>query len=1047
MTVQRNAVFDRLVAELQRLGPEAQQSPTQDADYQRFVQRFPAAALTDLSMDAYCVGKGDGASFSWWLEFGLKPVLGNYSPGTSSGHILYFAKNGAVWKPRKLADLSDAEALRYTLKVHAAIASADPTQDLRWVDDDAQIYQRAQVEPRGTMSWGRKLRLLAAYLPDAVLPISSSDHLAHFLRALGCPAADIPKARRPVARMLKLMTYFEAAREVCPGITPQGFMKALYAPALGLAPPRDVDEVLEHFAEVPQLADRLKAFGQTEAFCQLVLALHESDLDWWVTQNHTIHAGRSDDPKVWTATKVLVMECTPQGVRAKLHQPAAAPTSAANDALATSPTLPAADGSAGRADDAIPWQLLDADVAARLADGAAADPRVPALQSREACWPDDYDGSETTLNVVLSQGAIRNGYLKVPKLQALFPPESIAPDTKATPQRKLTLALPNGESIQTWVQANDNRLRERFGGLFSNAQLKAGDRAVIHKEADGAYRLSFQRQNGTTTSAPPAPITAAPVASISSKERPMSEPLNQILFGPPGTGKTYTTIDAALKILDRPFWEQNQSPDKRKVLKDRFDALVKEHRVRFVTFHQSFSYEDFVEGIRATVPSDDDEAVKAVSYEVQPGVFVRTCRDAKRDRQLDDSLGVREGAKVWKLSIEEASGAGATRQYCLTHGEARIGWDVAGDLNDTDLNDPALKLGTNEKHSLTDFGKNITPGDVVVCLATKTTISAVGVVTGDYEYTPQVPAGVRSDYVHKLPVTWLVTGLDFNILELNRGVQLTLKAVYHLWRIQWPDLLAALRHQGITFQTTATPSNAAAEPYLLIIDEINRGNIARIFGELITLIEPSKRAGADEALEVVLPYSRTPFSVPPNVYLIGTMNTADRSLTGLDVALRRRFVFQEMPPRPDLLDDLTVPGVDGVTVGEMLRTMNQRIEALLDRDHCLGHAYFMPLRTTTTLAQLGSIFRNQVLPLLQEYFFDDWQRIQWVLNDHRKKAKEHQFVQSDSVDIAKLLGPDVNVARSPQNWRINPKAFDLPQSYQGIVQSTPAGSSEDVNTA
>ena len=177
------------------------------------------------------------------------------------------------------------------------------------------------------------------------------------------------------------------------------------------------------------------------------------------------------------------------------------------------------------------------------------------------------------------------------------------------------------------------------------------------------------------------------------------------------------------------------------------------------------------------------------------------------------------------------------------------------------------------------------------------------------------------------------------------------------------------------------------------------------------------------------------------------MNTADRSLTGLDVALRRRFVFQEMPPRPDLLDDLTVPGVDGVTVGEMLRTMNQRIEALLDRDHCLGHAYFMPLRTTTTLAQLGSIFRNQVLPLLQEYFFDDWQRIQWVLNDHRKKAKEHQFVQSDSVDIAKLLGPDVNVARSPQNWRINPKAFDLPQSYQGIVQSTPAGSSEDVNTA
>ena len=1045
MTVQRNAAFDRLVAELQRLGPDAQQSPAEAADYQSFVQRFSAAALPELTLDAYCVGK-NGASFCWWLERGLEPLLGRYMPGTARGHLLYFAKDGSVYKHRKLSDLSDAEALSYTLKVHAAIASADPTQDLGWVDDDAQIYQRAGVAPRVTMGEGRKLRLLAAYRPDAVLPISSSEHLAHFLRALGCPAADIPPAHKPVARMLKLMGYFEAARELCPGITPQGFMKALYAPALGLAPPRDVDEVLEHFAAVPNLAEQLKAARQTEAFCQLVLALHESDLDWWVTQNHNIHAGRSDDPQVWTATKVLVMECTPQGVRARLHQPAVSSVSAADDALATSPTSPAADGTVDLADDAIPWQLLDADVVARLADGAAADPRVPALQSREACWPDDYDGSETTLSVVLSQGAIRNGYIKVPKLQALFPSECIAPDEKATPQLTFTLALPNGESTKTWVQANRHRLRERFGGLFNSAQLKAGDRAVIHKEADGAYRLSFQRQDGTTTSPPPAPITAATVASTSSKERPMSEPLNQILFGPPGTGKTHATIDAALKILDRPFWEQNQSPDKRKVLKDRFDALLKEHRVQFVTFHQSFSYEDFVEGIRATVPSDDDEAVKAVSYEVQPGVFVRTCRDAKRDRQLDDRLGVREGAKVWKLSIEEASGAGETRQYCLTHGEARIGWPVAGDLNQTDLDDPGLPLGINERHALKDFGKNITPGDVVVCLATKTTISAVGVVTGDYEYTPQVPAGVRPGYVHKLPVKWLATGLDFNILELNRGVQLTLKAVYHLWRIQWPDLLAALRHQGVTFQTTATPSNAAAEPYVLIIDEINRGNIARIFGELITLIEPSKRAGADEALEVVLPYSRTPFSVPPNVYLIGTMNTADRSLMGLDVALRRRFVFQEMPPCPDLLDGVTVPGVDSVTVGEMLRTMNQRIEALLDRDHCLGHAYFMPLRKTATLAQLGSIFRNQVLPLLQEYFFDDWQRIQWVLNDHRK-AEEHQFVQSDSVDVAKLLGPDVNVARSPQSWRINPKAFDLPQSYQGIVQSAPAGNTANANLA
>ena len=1040
MTLPRNAAFDRLVAELQRMGPEAQQSPTQSTAYQQFIERFPPSVLPTLSLDAYCVGKGDGASWCWWLERGLEPMLGRYMPGTSRGHLLYFAKDGAVYKHRKLADLPDAEALRYTLKVHAAIASADPAQDLRWVDDDAQIYQRAGVEPRVTMGEGRKLRLLAAYCPEAVLPISSSDHLAHFLRALGCPAADIPPQHQPVARMLKLRAYFETARALCPGITPQGFMKALFAPALGMAPPRDVDEVLAHFAAVPDLAYQLKAAGQTEAFCQLVLALHESDLDWWVTKDQSIHAGRSEDPQVWAATKVLVLECTPQGVRARLHQPAAGPVGDATSTSMDNASANAVDGS--DAAGATAWHSLDADVAARLADAAAADPRITPLQSREACWPDDYDGSTTTLSVVLTQGAIRNGYLKVPKLQALFPPECIAADEKAQPTRKFALQLPSGEPIETWVQANRNRLRERFNGLFAQSELKEGDRAVIHKLGDGQYSLSFQRQDGraiaantanTATAARPSAPPAFSTPSIT-----MNEPLNQILYGPPGTGKTFATIDATLKILDPAFWQAHQSD--RAALKRRFDELKDEGRVRFVTFHQSFSYEDFVEGIRPYIPdSDPAEAADAVApagerYTVEPGVFLNLCTDAKRDRALDSSLGVRPGAKVWKLSIEEASSSGDTRKYCLEHGEARIGWDVTGDIRHANLSDPALPLGPNERHSIANFGKLIVPGDVVVCLATRTTIGAVGVVTGDYEYTPQVPSGVREDYVHKLPVRWLKTGLDFDILPLNHNVQLTLKTVYQLSRIQWPDLLAALKAAGVDLAPAASPPVAAAEPYVLIIDEINRGSVSRIFGELITLIEPSKRAGASEALDVVLPYSKDRFSVPGNVYLIGTMNTADRSLTGLDVALRRRFVFKEMPPRPELLDAVTVPGVEGVTVGHMLRTMNERIEALLDRDHCLGHAYFMPLteKNGASLERLGAIFRHQVLPLLQEYFYDDWQRIQWVLNDHRK-AKEHRFVQSKGLSMSTLFGDDANVTRSPQLWRIQEEAFALAPSYRGIV--------------
>ena len=222
------------------------------------------------------------------------------------------------------------------------------------------------------------------------------------------------------------------------------------------------------------------------------------------------------------------------------------------------------------------------------------------------------------------------------------------------------------------------------------------------------------------------------------------------------------------------------------------------------------------------------------------------------------------------------------------------------------------------------------------------------------------------------------------------------------------------------------------EPKVLIIDEINRGNVSRIFGELITLIERSKRSGADEALSVVLPYSKQRFSVPSNVYLIGTMNTADRSLAGLDIALRRRFTFKEMLPDHQLLKGVLVEGID---IGELLAVMNQRIEVLLDRDHCLGHAYFMSLKSGDPLARLESIFRNQILPLLQEYFFEDWQRIQWVLNDHRKPAAD-RFVEQSKPDLNDLFGSTVTGVQGGI-WRVMPGAFTRASAYAGIISAKP----------
>ncbi len=336
-------------------------------------------------------------------------------------------------------------------------------------------------------------------------------------------------------------------------------------------------------------------------------------------------------------------------------------------------------------------------------------------------------------------------------------------------------------------------------------------------------------------------------------------PLNQILYGPPGTGKTFNTINKSLEILDPALIRNHssESEEDRYVLKKRFDVLVESGHISFVTFHQSFSYEDFVEGLRPVTGENG-----GVTYEVVAGVFKKLCEKAKQE---------------------------------------------------------------------------------------------------------------------------------------------------------------------------------ATKPCVIIIDEINRGNISRIFGELITLIEKNKRAGELEELEVILPYSKdndNKFSIPSNVYIIGTMNSADRSLTGVDIALRRRFSFIEMPPEPHLLVE---KNVDDVKINELLKVMNERIEVLYDRDHCLGHSYFMSLHKDSTVADLGLIFQESILPLLREYFFDDWERIRWVLNDHRKEEK-YQFLQTstgnntaDFTKISQLFGDEISGKLPDRRWRINQPAFKEIDSYRGIL--------------
>ncbi|MGM9319342.1 DUF4357 domain-containing protein [Deinococcus aquaticus] len=330
---------------------------------------------------------------------------------------------------------------------------------------------------------------------------------------------------------------------------------------------------------------------------------------------------------------------------------------------------------------------------------------------------------------------------------------------------------------------------------------------------------------------------------------PPGVPLNQILYGPPGTGKTYSVIDEALKILEPSFASSHGEKNQRDARKARYDELAAEGRVTFLTFHQSFGYEDFIEGLKPVMQGSQ------LAYELEDGLFLRAVRQA--------------GGAV---GDEEAEG--------------------------------------------------------------------------------------------------------------------TLRA------------------------------------HVLIIDEINRGNVSKVFGELITLLEEGKRAGATEALTVQLPLSKRRLSVPQSLYVIGTMNTADRSLTQMDAALRRRFTFSAVWPNPTLLPGALELEGGTLDLQALLRVLNERIEERLSRDQMIGHAYLLGIQPT--LEQVASALRHKILPLLEEYFFEDWNSIREVLGDDRKKERADQFIH---------VSGEAGGQSQRRRYTYNDEAFTRLSAFQGIYSA------------
>lgn len=484
--------------------------------------------------------------------------------------------------------------------------------------------------------------------------------------------------------------------------------------------------------------------------------------------------------------------------------------------------------------------------------------------------------------------------------------------------------------------------------------------------------------------------------------------LNTILYGPPGTGKTYNTVNYAVAICENKNIEDVQSEEYEKVL-HRYNELKKEGRIAFTTFHQSFGYEEFIEGIKPIVGDEK----KDIGYTIEAGIFKKFCVTAgKKAIIAAKNMPDVSNAKVWCVLLDKR-GVSDLKKKCFEEGSIRIGWDKEPETITTDT------VGLNEmaRRVLLNFQDEMDIGDIIVTQRSNKTIDGIGIVMGDYEYVKEEGLWPR-----KRKVKWLMIGKKINITELNAGIKLDRKSVYPLDRISADKILSLVNN----------PKEVVLEPFVFVIDEINRGNISKIFGELITLIEDTKREGKVEQASAVLPYSGEFFSVPSNVYILGTMNTADRSIALMDTALRRRFQFVEMMPNTDILKNVTV---DGVEIAPILEKINERITFLYDREHTIGHAFFIKLIDSPDINTLGSIFEKSIIPLLQEYFYEDYQKIQLILGDNEKSDPSIKFILDEKIKVKSVFkGDATDVIDLPEKkYTINKEAFLNIESYKQIL--------------
>lgn len=458
-------------------------------------------------------------------------------------------------------------------------------------------------------------------------------------------------------------------------------------------------------------------------------------------------------------------------------------------------------------------------------------------------------------------------------------------------------------------------------------------------------------------------------------------PMNLILYGPPGTGKTFSTAAEAVRLCGEPV------PQDRAELMAVYQRLVAAGRVEFVTFHQSMAYEDFVEGRQPMTGADGEGEAESAGFRLETvhGIFRRIAKRAEtsRGRSSGDDVIRLEGRQVFKMSIGEANNPEDAHLFeeAIEGGYTLLGFDEIDWSDEKYASREAIfeackdhRDGGGDIDSRSGwvqmpfrFRNWVRHGDIVIVSKGNQQFRAIGEFVGDYEFKPRPEGG----YAHRRAVRWLWVDRDgVAVSEIySRGFMQ--QSIYLLYdsELNIPALERYMNSQR---------NDGGDEPdqFVLIIDEINRANISKVFGELITLLEADKRLNQPNAVRVRLPYSGDEFGVPSNLHILGTMNTADRSIALLDTALRRRFTFREMMPDASILKDAGQKC--GIDLPRLLATINERIEYLYDREHQIGHAYFT---ACSSQADVDEVMRHKVIPLLAEYFFEDWAKIAAVLGD------------------------------------------------------------------